>query len=100
MKRTRTALLASLAALLLAFGTVGCDAFEDVFEDEKEVNATVEEVGDGYLTADAIRYEVTSSTEFDEGLTGLSDLAVGDRVEIEYEESGGGRVALEIEPAD
>lgn len=96
MKRTRTTLLTGFAALLLAFGVTGCDTFEDVFENEKEVNATIEEVGADFLVADAIRYEVTSDTEFD-GFDSLDDLSVGDEVEIEYEENSGGRRAVEIE---
>ena len=42
-----------------------------------------------------IEYMVTDNTEFD-GINGLQDLAVGDKVEVEYEEKSGGREALEI----
>lgn len=99
MKRAHTALFASLVALLLAFSVTGCDTFEDVFENEKEVTATIEEVGADFLVADAIRYEVTGDTEFD-GFDSLEDLSVGDEVEIEYEENSGGRRAVEIELGD
>lgn len=98
MKRARTALLTGFAALLLAFSFAGCDTFESVFDRDEEVSATIEEVGDDFIVADAIRYEVTSDTEY-EGINGLADLSVGDEVEIEYEESGGTRRALEIELA-
>lgn len=77
-------------------GVVGCDTLGDVFEKEKEVNGAVEEVGADYLVVDANRYAVTDKTTFD-GITGLADLTVGDEVEVEYEENGSARTALEIE---
>ncbi len=100
MKRTRTALLASFAALLLAFSITGCDTLGDLnpLGDENEVSGVVEMIGDNSLTVDGIVYTVTSDTEF-EGIDGLADLSVGDEVEIGYEESGGNRRALEIELA-
>ena len=97
MYRTNSSLLRGLIALLLVFGLAGCDAFE-VFDREKEVSGTVEEVGTDYLIVDAITYQVTSQTEF-EGLTGLADLEVGVEVEVEYEENGGTRTAVEVELA-
>ena len=82
--------------LALLVGLAGCDALEDVFEDEQEVSGTVEEVSDASLRVDGATYAVTAETEF-EGYTGLDDVAVGDRVEVEYEDRSGRLVALEIE---
>jgi hypothetical protein len=89
-------LFKSLLVVLLAAGFVGCDTFEDIFDKEKEVSGLVEEVGEDYLVVEAIRYNVTDQTEYD-GFTGLADIAVGVEVEIEYEESGNVRTAVEIE---
>ena len=99
MKRAST-LVKGLVMLLLVFGFVGCDTLEDLnpFDSEKEVTGTVEAIGASSLTVDGIEYRVTDKTEF-EGLAGLSDLAVGDEVEIEYEENGGTREAVEVELA-
>ena len=99
MNRVST-VLKGLVMLLLVFGFVGCDTLDDLnpFEDEKEVTGVVEAIGDNSLTVDGIEYTVTSDTEF-EGISGLGDLSVGDEVEIEYEENGGSRTAVEIELA-
>ena len=99
MKRAST-ILKALVMLLLVFGFVGCDTLEDLnpFDSEKEVTGTVEAIGASSLTVDGIEYTVTDKTEFD-GITGLADLAVGDEVEVEYEENGGAREAVEIELA-
>ena len=101
MNHVNTA-LKGLVLLLFVSTLVGCDAFESInpFNNEKEVTGTVEAVGDAMLTVDAIDYAVTSSTTFEDGYAGLSDVSVGDRVEVEYEEVSGGREALEVEPAD
>lgn len=101
MSPART-ILKGFVLLVLAFGLVGCDAFEDInpFNNEKEVTGIVEAVGESSLTVDGIEYRVTDSTEFDDGYSSLADVSVGDEVEIEYEEEGGGRRALEVEPAD
>ena len=99
MKHT-TAIMKGGLLLLLVFGLVGCDSFDDLFENEKEVQGIVEAIAaDGSsLTVDGIVYRVTSNTEY-EGISGLADLSVGDEVEIEYEEQGGDRVAVEVELA-
>jgi hypothetical protein len=99
MKHAHT-ILKGLVLLLLVFGFVGCDTLEDLnpFNNEKEVSGIVEAIGSNSLTVDGIEYRVTSDTEF-EGISGLSDLSVGDEVEIEYEEDGGTRTAVEIELA-
>ncbi len=99
MKRAST-VLKGLVMLLLVFGFVGCDTLEDLnpFDSEKEVTGIVEVIGANSLTVDGIEYMVTDKTEFD-GISGLSDLTVGDEVEIEYEENGGVREAVEIELA-
>ena len=89
-----------LVLVCLVFGLTGCDTVEDLFEDEQEAQGIVEALGENTLTVDGIEYRVTGDTEFDEGLESLDDVSVGDEVEIEYEERDGGRVALEIEPAD
>jgi hypothetical protein len=88
----------SLLFAVVLFGALGCDAIEDVFEREKEVKGNIEEIGADYLVLDAIRYAVTDRTSFD-GIGGLSELSVGEEVEVEYEETAGSRTALEIERA-
>lgn len=101
MKRANT-LLKAILVLVLAIGFVGCDALEDLnpFNDEKEVTGLVEAIGDNSLTVDGFDYAVTADTEFDDGIDSLADLSVGDEVEVEYEENGGSRTALEIELSD
>ena len=101
---TSTTALTRVAALLVAFGTLGiagCNAFgitgDD--DDENEARVTVQALGADYLDAnDGIRYVVTASTQY-EGLNGFSDIAVGDVVEIEWAAISGStnRRALEIE---
>ena len=93
-------ILYGLVLLFVVGGLAGCDTFEDLnpFNDEKEVTGIVDAIGDASLTVDGIEYAVTAETEFD-GIDGLGDLSVGDEVEVEYEENGGGRTALEIELA-
>ena len=93
-------MLKGVALLLLVFGFVGCDALEDLIENEKEVQGIVEAIGENELTVDGIDYLVTADTEFEDGYESLADVSVGDEVEIEYEENDTGRVALEVEPAD
>ena len=99
MKRAST-ILKGLLVLLFVAGLTGCDTFEEInpFNDEQEVEGIVEALGDDALTVDGIEYTVTADTEFD-GIDGLSDLSVGDEVEVEYEETNSGRVALEVELA-
>ena len=97
MPRTSFIPTARVLALFLLFsGLAGCDLLEDTLGNEKEVQGTVEAISDSALTVDGIAYRVTSSTEY-EGISGLGNLSVGDEVEIEYEEHGGSRRALEIE---
>ena len=88
--------LKGLMLVLLFFMAAGCDTVDDLFENEKEVNGIVEAIGDNSLTVDGIPYTVTDKTEFD-GFDSLSDLNVGDEVEVEYKENGGVREAVEIE---
>jgi hypothetical protein len=88
--------LTGLSLALLLAGLTGCDMVEDVFGGENEISGTVEEVGADFLTVDATRYDVTSETVY-EGYTALSDVQVGDAVDIEYEDREGGRFAVEIE---
>lgn len=100
MKRV-SMVLKGLVMLLLVFGFVGCDTLESInpFDSEKEVSGIVEAIGDNTLTVDGVEYRVTDKTEF-EGFNSLADLAVGDEVEIEYEEdSSGNRTAKEIDLA-
>ncbi len=100
MKRA-SMVLKGLVMLLLVFGFVGCDTLESInpFGSEKEVTGIIEAIGDNALTVDGIEYRVTDKTEF-EGFNSLADLAVGNEVEIEYEEdSSGNRTAKEIELA-
>ncbi len=85
-----------LTLALFLIGFTGCDTLEGVFGGDQEITGTVEEVGANYLTVDATRYAVTPQTEFD-GYARLSDISVGDRVKVEYEERNGERFALEIE---
>lgn len=100
MKRTRT-ILKGFVLLLLVFSFTGCDTLEGInpFNNEKEVSGVIEAIGDNSLTVDGIAYTVTDDTEFD-GVSGLGDLAIGDEVEIEYEERNGGREAVEVEYGD
>lgn len=95
----RTYLL-RLSIVFLLFGGVGCEflGIEDVFEDEKEIEGVVEAVGEDFVTVDGVRYTVTNETDFEEGYTSLSDVAIDDQVEVEYEEHNGERVALGVEP--
>ena len=94
--------LAGLAALLFAFFVVGCNASgltENEENEANEVRVTVQALGSDYVDADdGIRYEVTADTQY-EGLGGLSDVSVGDTVDIEFEEiaDSTNRRALEIE---
>lgn len=99
MKNLNT-FLKGIPVLLLGVGLTGCDTLEDLnpFSDEKEAQGLVESLGDNTLTVDGIAYTVTDDTEF-EGIDSLADLKVGDEVEIEYEENGGTREAIEIELA-
>lgn len=98
MRRTTT-IVKGLLLVLLTIGLVGCDTFEDVFENEKEAQGVIEALADdgSSLTVEAIEYRITSQTEYDEGLSSFDDLSVGMEVEIEYDEQGGTREALEIE---
>ena len=101
MSHTAATPLARTAALLLSFFIVGCNAssITDSENEANEVRVTVRAIGSDYLDADdGIRYEITAATQY-EGLTGLSDVLVGDIVEIEFEEipSNTNRRALEVE---
>ncbi|MDX1429147.1 MAG: DUF5666 domain-containing protein [Rhodothermales bacterium] len=100
MKRIPS-ILSALVVLLLGFQLAGCDALESInpFDNEKEVTGTVEAVDAASLTVDGISYAVTDNTKFD-GYADLSEVSVGDKVEVEYEERNGGREAKEVEPAD
>ena len=99
MKRIAARFIQVFAVLFLIAGATGCDTFE-VFDRDKEVTGIVEEVGDGYLVVEGIRYEVNSKTEFEGDISGLSDISVGDEVGVEYKESSGTRTAVEIERGD
>lgn len=100
MRSTHHTALTRIAALVAV--VAGCNAFGitgDDDDDENEVRVTVQALGPDFLTADdGIRYLVSGATEY-EGLGGLSDISVGDIVEIEYEAiaDSGDRRALEIE---
>ena len=101
MSHTAATPLARTAALLLSFFIVGCNAsgITDSENEANEVRVTVQAIGSDYLNADdGIRYEITAATQY-EGLTSLSDVLVGDIVEIEFEEipSNTNRRALEVE---
>ena len=98
MRRT-TRILRAFVLLFVVAGLAGCDTLEDInpFNDEKEVEGIVEAKTDNSLTVDGIDYMVTAETEFEGSLESLDDVNVGDEVEIEYEENGGAREALEVE---
>ena len=100
MKRVTTWGLKALAFVLLIFMAAGCDMVEDVFENEKEAADTIEVIdGNAITLSDGIVYLTDDKTEY-EGISGLSDLAVGDEVEIEYKDRGDGtRAAVEVELA-
>ncbi len=93
--------IARLAALFLAMGLVGCNAFgpNDGEDSENEVRVTVLALGASYLDAnDGLRYEITAKTVY-EGFTSFADVTVGAEVDIEFEEIPGSnnRTAIEIE---
>ncbi len=98
--RQISGILAAVVILLVGV-LAGCDALESInpFDNEKEVTGTVEAVDTASLTVDGIAYAVTADTEFD-GYADLSEVTVGDKVEVEYEEKNGGRQAKEVERAD
>ena len=85
-------------ALLLVFGLAGCDTLGDInpFDKEKEAKGIIEAIGANSFTVDGFEYAVTGKTKF-EDVDGLSDLSVGDEVEVDYEEHGGSRTALEVD---
>ena len=100
MKRFTTWGRKTLAFVLLLFMAAGCDMVEDVFENDKEATGTIEVIdGNNITLSDGIVYIVDDKTEY-EGISGLSDLSVGDEVEIEYKDRGDGtRAAVEVELA-
>lgn len=95
MVRSRTGV-----ATILALTVMGCNAFGPGDDsDQNEVRVTVQALGADFVDADdGIRYEVTADTQF-EGYSGLTEIAVGTVVEIEFEEitDSANRRALEIE---
>ena len=94
--------LLGLAFLLLFALTVGCDTLDDLnpFEDEKEVTAVIEEVGDDHVVAEGIRYLADDKTEYGGGYESLADVSVGDEAELEYKDrDDGSRALVEIELA-
>ncbi len=105
MNQLNQLLTRSLAVFLLAFGFMACDSAEDLEgldlldEDGQEVVGTIEALTDTSVTVDGLEYAVNDDTEF-EGIDGLASLAVGDVIEIEYEEDNGSRTALYIELDD
>lgn len=72
---------------------------EDDDEIERSITARIASKGEETLTLLGVTIEVTPETEFDEE-GGLDALAVGDRVEVEYEMQDGVRVATEVEWED
>jgi hypothetical protein len=99
MKITRIAANRLIVSLVVAMSLGGCNAVGiSGEEDSNEARVTVTAVGADYLDADdGFRYQVSGNTEY-EGLSGLSDVSVGEIVQIEFEEvSTGTRRALEIE---
>ena len=100
MNKITTWGLKGLAFVLLIFTAAGCDTVDDLFDNDKEITGIVEAIADdgSSLTVDGLTYTVTDKTEY-EGISSLSDLAVGDEVEVEYEDTNSGRVALEVELA-
>jgi hypothetical protein len=100
MKRIRSTPFAIfILAAVLALGA--CNAFDITGEDddENEVRVTVQSLGADFLVAsDGITYRVDQRTDY-EGYSGFSEVAVGHRVDIEWEAIAGSsdRFALEIE---
>ena len=83
---------------VLVVGLLGCDALGITEDEEDEVRVTVRAIGASHLDAsDNFRYEINDETEY-EGVRGLSEIRVGQTVEIEFAPvSSTTRRALEIE---
>ena len=67
----------------------------DVLGDGHAAQGTVDAVAEAHLVVDAVAYAVTNRTVF-EGYTGLADVRVGDRVEVDFEARNGERVATDV----
>jgi hypothetical protein len=67
---------------------------------ERDIEGRVEAIGQTSLTVKGKEFHVDARTDFDDGLTSLADLKVGDKVEIDYVISGERFVAREIERDD
>lgn len=65
-----------------------------------DIEGQVEALGDSHLVVGGKTFHVDARTDFDDGLTSLADLKVGDRVEIDYIEHRDRLLAREIERDD
>lgn len=68
--------------------------------DDRDIEGKVEAIGQTSLTVKGKEFHVDARTDFDDGLTSLADLKIGDRVEIDYVISGERLLAREIERDD
>lgn len=68
-------------------------------EDNAEIKAPIDRINAASLVVLGVTFEVTANTEFEEGLSDLTDLAAGAFVEIEfaYDAEAGTYTALKIE---
>ena len=85
----------ALLALTLAPAAVLAD-------DDRDIEGAVESIdaGGASLVVGGQTYHVGDRTDYDDDLNKLTDLKVGDRVEIDYIERDGKRIIVEIERDD
>ncbi|PMR72522.1 hypothetical protein C1H69_21275 [Billgrantia endophytica] len=72
--------------------SVSADDIEGVIEAVDAENRT--------LTVQGITFEVTDSTDYDDGLSRFEDLQEGQRVEVDFDYRDGRHIATEIELED
>lgn len=65
--------------------------------EDRDAEGKIDAIDQSSLTVNGTVYHVDERTDFDDGLQGLADLKVGDRVEIDFVVSGERRIAREIE---
>ena len=68
-------------------------------DEEPAYEGALEAVGSASVTLLGQAVQVTAATQFEDGLTGLGDLAPGDRVEVEFtRDASGAKTATKVEP--
>lgn len=71
-----------------------------VLADDLEGRIASIDSGEQSFVVQGIRFFVTPSTDYDDGLKGFADLQVGQKVEVDFDYRDGRHVAKEIEPED